>query len=703
MAGHLAPSDKRAEIEGLRAVAVALVVLYHLRVEPFGGGYVGVDTFFVLSGFLITGLLVREKTSSGTVRLGEFWARRLRRIMPMALLVVVVTVLLGYQYLEPQRTDELMPVALGAVGFCANIVLFYRTTDYLGGVTLPSPLQHYWSLGVEEQFYLVWPLVVWVVARLGRRHWKRWLALVCAAALVGSLLESIRVSGRDHGAGYFLPQTRVWEILLGAALALGATRLNRLPRVLSGLAGWGGLAAIGYAAVTFDEQTTFPGHLALVPVLGAAAVILAADSPWGPHRVLRIAPLQYIGLWSFSIYLLHFPLIVLAEAQVGELAALSKVAVAAACVVLAAITYHVVERPIRWNGWLSLRPRRTIVAGFAALSLLLAAGTTVQAVRTPASDENPGFAVPSGLDEAGGSILMPGPGDSGGGRDRDAGPPGGDTFSTVPDTTGGTSGEPDATGTTGAGSTTTTTIPATTSLNVLLLGDSTLAGLRWYEQAHLSLAGFQYVLDAEACRRLAYKGCEGREGRTPMSAAGVVKRLAVHYDVIVVQAGYHGATAAFDDELRDLVAAVNATGSRLMLLTLKESLRFPVQGSNGQRSIYTGFNEIISRMQASGELGNAIVADWNLFSYTHPEWFRPDGIHTTITGALGLGWFISTSLAAAYGNPCPYDGEYPCVVPPVADPAFDTLAMFGVAYTDMQCYEDGRQRKRVCEADRRMT
>ena len=130
MAGHLAPSDKRAEIEGLRAVAVALVVLYHLRVEPFGGGYAGVDTFFVLSGFLITGLLVREKTSSGSVRLGEFWARRLRRIMPMALLVVVVTVLLGYQYLEPGRTDELMPVALGAVGFWAYAAA--------GGVMLAS-------------------------------------------------------------------------------------------------------------------------------------------------------------------------------------------------------------------------------------------------------------------------------------------------------------------------------------------------------------------------------------------------------------------------------------------------------------------------------------------------------------------------------------------------------------------------------------
>ena len=143
MAHPPAHGDKRAEIEGLRAVAVVLVLLYHLHVGGVSGGYVGVDAFFVVSGFLITGLLAREIASDGNVRLHEFWARRMRRIMPMAMLVAVLTVVFGYLVLEPGRKDELMPIALGAVGFCANIVLFYRTDDYLAGATLPSPMQHY--------------------------------------------------------------------------------------------------------------------------------------------------------------------------------------------------------------------------------------------------------------------------------------------------------------------------------------------------------------------------------------------------------------------------------------------------------------------------------------------------------------------------------------------------------------------------------
>lgn len=379
----------------MRAVAVVLVLLYHLHVGGVSGGYVGVDAFFVVSGFLITGLLGREIASGGNVRLHEFWARRMRRIMPMALLVVVLTVVFGYMVLEPGRKDELMPIAFGAVGFCANIVLFYRTDDYLAGATLPSPMQHYWSLGVEEQFYLVWPLLVWLIARLARGRWKLVLGVVCVLLLAASLAESIRVSYHHHGAGYFLPQTRVWELLIGAALSLVAVRL---PKLLAGALGWLGLATIVYAALTFDEETVFPGYLALVPVLGAAAVIVAADSPWGPHRLLRQRPLQWLGLWSFSLYLLHFPIIVLIEARWGVLSWVGQVLVGLGCVALSAVTYRLVEAPLRWNPWLSVRPRRTVLASFAALAVLFSTGVTVQALRTPSSTDDPGFAVPSGID-----------------------------------------------------------------------------------------------------------------------------------------------------------------------------------------------------------------------------------------------------------------------------------------------------------------
>ncbi|MFA5774330.1 MAG: acyltransferase, partial [Ilumatobacteraceae bacterium] len=169
-------SERRSDIEGLRALAVLLVVAYHYGVTQFSGGFVGVDVFFVISGFLITKLLIDEGARDGGIKLSNFWARRIRRIIPMALLVVAVTVIAGLYMLEPGRARELSTVALGAVGFCANFVLYYTTGSYLSGVTPPSPLQHYWSLAIEEQFYLVWPLILFVVVKFGRQYWRRWLA-----------------------------------------------------------------------------------------------------------------------------------------------------------------------------------------------------------------------------------------------------------------------------------------------------------------------------------------------------------------------------------------------------------------------------------------------------------------------------------------------------------------------------------------------
>ena len=182
----------------------------------------------------------------------------------------------------------------------------------------------------------------------------------------------------------------------------------------------------------------------------------------------------------------------------------------------------------------------------------------------------------------------------------------------------------------------------------------------------------------------------------------MVEHLAESFDVIVVQAGYHGRAPTFERELKEFVDAARHTGARVVLLTLKESLRYPAAGTQGTRSVYTTFNEMIRRMHAAGALGDITIADWNLFSYSHPEWFRADGIHTNIAGTVALGWFISMTVATMFDNPCPFDGTYPCVVPLVADPGADYLAMFGVQYTDMQCYEDGTRRRRVCETDRRM-
>jgi len=210
----------------------------------FSGGFVGVDVFFVISGFLITKLLIDEATCDGNIRLSNFWARRIRRIIPMSLLIVVVTVIAGLFMLEPGRARELSTVALGAIGFCANFVLYFTTGNYLSGVTPPSPLQHYWSLAIEEQFYLIWPLIIFAVVKLGRTRWKMWLAGVVAVLGGGSLLYSILITPSRPELGYYMPHSRFWEILAGAGLALLGAHLLRIPERFRAVIGWLGLSFI---------------------------------------------------------------------------------------------------------------------------------------------------------------------------------------------------------------------------------------------------------------------------------------------------------------------------------------------------------------------------------------------------------------------------------------------------------------------------
>jgi peptidoglycan/LPS O-acetylase OafA/YrhL len=174
----------------MRALAVGLVVLNHAGVPWLSGGYIGVDVFFVISGFLITQLLIDEAGEHSSIDLRNFWARRARRILPMSILVTLVTVIAGLFMLEPGKVRDLSAVGLGALGFCTNIVLFFRTSDYLSGVTAPSSLRHFWSLAVEEQFYLLWPLVVFAALKYGKVNWKKWL--IGAGALAGLLRSSLR-------------------------------------------------------------------------------------------------------------------------------------------------------------------------------------------------------------------------------------------------------------------------------------------------------------------------------------------------------------------------------------------------------------------------------------------------------------------------------------------------------------------------------
>jgi peptidoglycan/LPS O-acetylase OafA/YrhL len=652
-----ASSTHRGDIEGMRALAVAFVVVYHTGASWLSGGFVGVDVFFVISGYLITKLLVDEADHFGSISLRNFWARRMRRLLPMSLVVVVATVLFGAFMLEPGRLRELTTVALGAIGFSTNFVLYFTSSEYLLGVTPPSPLQHYWSLAVEEQFYLLWPLVVVGVLKLGRKQWKNSLLIVVVVAFIASLITSIVMTPINPGGGYYLPHARFWEILMGAGLALVGTRIQRVDERWRAAGGWLGLVLIVGAAILFDNSTTFPGSAALFPVVGAALVLSAGGTTGGPHTILSLGPLQRIGAWSFSLYLWHWPIFVLVEAEFGTPTPLGWVALIALSVGLSALTYERIENPIRIHGWLALRSNRSIVFGLGSVLAVFAA-TSVLFAYAPAIDAKAQrFVVPADFTGAENLAI--------------------DEVASQP-------------------------APEPKDVDVLLLGDSTMATLRWFEDGQKSLEGFDYVLDVESCRKISLKSCEGREKRVPLSAAETLRAYAKPVDVVVLMAGYHSWTEQFDDEIREIADAAKYKGTRLVVLTLKESLKFPAPGSRGTRSVYTDFNEVLKGVVQEDSYKQVALANWNLFSFTSLGWFERDGIHLTLKGTVALGWYLSRIVAEAVDNPCPDDGSYPCITPKIADNKIDWLDRYDVQDTDIHCYEDGPKRTRTCTKNRRI-
>ena len=651
-----APSKRRADIEGLRAVAVALVVLYHAGASLVSGGFIGVDVFFVISGFLITNLLVEEADRFDQVSLRNFWARRIRRLLPMSLLVTIVTVAAGVFMLEPGRVRELTTVALGAIGFSTNFVLYYTSSEYLLGVTPPSPLQHYWSLAVEEQFYLVWPLVIFAVIHYSKKKWRQWLGRVVVVALLASFVTGVVLTPSNPGGAYYLPQTRIWEILVGAALALYGSRVREIPEHLRAGAGWVGIAAIIGSAIGFSSATPFPGYAALLPVLGALLVLVAGGTQFGPELVLRVQPLQHIGAWSYSLYLWHWPIFVLVEAKFGTPTVLGWTLLIAFATALSGLTYTAIEHPVRRNDWLSLRSMRSVTVGLGSVVAVFTATTVLFGVAPSIDARAQRFAVPEELAELDAEdenvVSLPAP-------------------------------EPK-------------------DVDVLLLGDSTMASLRWFEDGQRSIEGFDYTLDVESCRKIALQSCEGREKRVPESAVTVIENYDQPVDVVVVMAGYHSWTTQFGGEVRELADMARYRGAKLVMLNLKESLKFPAPGSRGERSVYSDFNEQLREIVDSGDYPQLTVANWNLFSYSSPDWFERDGIHLKLEGTLALGWYISRVVANVVDNPCPEDNAYPCSIPVIADSKIDWMEKYDVRDTNRHCYEDGKSRTLACTTNRRI-
>ncbi|UDY24206.1 acyltransferase family protein [Nocardioides sp. Kera G14] len=346
---------KRGDVQGLRALAVALVVADHMGIPGFGGGFLGVDVFFVISGFLITGLVLHEAKARGGVSLVGFYARRARRVLPAATLVLLTTLVVCAYVDSLERTHQAGEDALWAAGFLANIHFALQGTDYFASST-PSLFQHYWSLAVEEQFYLVWPLLLAVLVRL-RTH--KWLMLaIVATATAASFAWSLHVTPLDPTTAYFNTLARGFELGGGACLAVLAPRF---PRWLQWTLGLAGAAGIAVSVATMTGETPFPGWQAGVPVLATMALLAA---PTGPiSQLLRLAPLRALGTISFSVYLWHWPVLQLAPAKLpAHWSTLQTDLVLAGIILgLSTLSWLALEVPFQ-RSWIPLLRRRGALA-----------------------------------------------------------------------------------------------------------------------------------------------------------------------------------------------------------------------------------------------------------------------------------------------------------------------------------------------------
>ncbi|MFC6021010.1 acyltransferase family protein [Plantactinospora solaniradicis] len=373
-------SSFRPDIEGMRALAVILVALYHCGTPGFDGGFVGVDVFFLISGYLITGLLIKERQTTGRINLRRFYARRVRRLLPASIVVALATFGLAKLVLSPLGLLDLRRDALATLGYLANYWFALRNTDYLHDHAGASLYQQYWSLAVEEQFYLVWPVLLiagcLVLNRLGVITAAR---VVIASVLAASFALSVVLTTSAQPWAFFSLPTRAWELAAGGLLALFLGRVGSWPAPLAQALGWCGLLLILVAPPLLVEIATFPGWAAAVPVIGAVLVISAGTRHRGPlQTALASAPLTFIGRLSYSIYLWHWPLLVLAGGvRGGSLPWSARGAVLAGTVVVAWLTYRLVENPLRHQRWLSARPGWSIAAGAASTAVGAAAAVLI--------------------------------------------------------------------------------------------------------------------------------------------------------------------------------------------------------------------------------------------------------------------------------------------------------------------------------------
>jgi len=402
----------RLDVQGLRALAVIIVITNHLLGYP-AGGFIGVDVFFVISGYLITGLLLREHARAGRISIRGFYARRARRILPASAVVLAATVMASAMVLVASRASTAVIDAFWAAIFLGNWRMAATGTDYFQLGLPPSPVQHFWSLSVEEQFYFVWPiLLIGVLAIAASRRLTtggtRSLVAVVLAAIVGlSFVWALVETVSNPTLAYFSTFSRVWELGIGAlAATVVMRRFTELPAPVRAAASWIGIAGIVASALLVREDVGFPAPGALLAVLATALVLVAGSGAPSATYDQALFPLtnrvaRYLGDISYSLYLWHFPVIVLLLSVFPAGSRKYYVGAAGLVLLLSVLTFHFVEQPVRRSNWLSRytstesrrhplrRRRKAVFASIIAASavVILVAGTTVVAARSTAEPD----------------------------------------------------------------------------------------------------------------------------------------------------------------------------------------------------------------------------------------------------------------------------------------------------------------------------
>jgi peptidoglycan/LPS O-acetylase OafA/YrhL len=598
-------------LDGVRAIAVAAVLLYHAHVVWTPGGFLGVDVFFVLSGYLITSLLLAERRRTGRIDLRRFWIGRARRLLPAATLVIGTCLLVGVLFLRGEL-QTLRADALDSILYVNNWHQILASHSYFASFERPSLLQHYWSLSVEEQFYLVWPLVLAGAFALGRsRRFIASVVLVAGAASV-TLMALLYRPGLDPSRVYYGTDTRAAPLMIGTLMAfawpLGRLTANARPGAVAVLeaAGVAGLAALLVLFGSWHDYDPFlyRGGFVIVAVVAAAVIAAAVHPAARLGRALGAGPLRFIGLRSYGIYLWHWPVMALMRPRVDirwnrTLLVLTQIAIT---LVLAAVSYRYVEMPIRrgraWRAvtaWLDRRrPRQRLAA---AVSTLFVAGgiIAVLALLPPSSARSP-F---SGLQSA--------------------------TAATRP------ARHPPATAATRRPVPKPTPPPEHGGSRATIVGDSVAETIDEVPQALATLSrGATLHLDLRICRRLILTSCT-YQGQTPPPALQAIKRLGSSLAPrLIVDVGYNDDPTEYATGIDRIMRLALAHGvHQVIWLTLRES------GNNA--SAYQAINAIIE--QATHRWRQLEVADWNSYSDGRP-WFSADDVHPNPDGAIALARYL---------------------------------------------------------------